>query len=135
MAWIEKGLPTVFDEREIPGLFFLDGASLDPMVESQFMAMIEFPSGREFELWPSSNPEAQGIVHFRGEFDMPKAGDDRDSAYEWAIHIAEQCGYSVYKEGDNGLEVWIPANQDRLILTYDNEQRVIADADFRGWHD
>jgi len=140
MSWVEKGEPTPFDDRQIDGLFMLDGDEVARVVgkdwtKGEKFPLIAFPSGEEFHIWDTSQPKKLAIVHLAGEMDLPYAGDDRDSAYEHAMHIAEQVGYAVYKEGKDSLEVWVPADQDRLLITYDNEGRKMADIVRRDWNE
>lgn len=71
MSWVEKGAPTPFDGKPIPGLYFLDGDMVANFIErdwtrGQMLALVEFPSGVECELWASGHEEAWGIVHLFG---------------------------------------------------------------------
>lgn len=123
MSWIEKRQPTPFDEQPLPGLYFLDGDLLAhrtqiPWTTGQKLAMVAFPSRREFELWESSNPDAGGIVHVFGEMDLPYR-DTRDRAFEQASDIAEQCGYSARKVGESDLEVRGQDRNEHYLVTYD----------------
>jgi hypothetical protein len=131
MGWIEKGSPTPFDEQAIPGLFFLDGDVLAAeygrdWTKGYKYPMIVFPSGQEFSLWEAGTPEAIGIVHLFGEMDLP-LGDDRDSAYETAMRIAECCGYAAQKIGEDQLLVCGHDLGENIVITYDNEARRMVD--------
>ena len=128
MGWIEKDKPSPLDNQPIEGLFFLDGDAMARFVnrdwtEGYKLPLIAFPSGKEYELWPSGNPDTVATVHLFGELDLALQGDTRDGAYERAYHIAEQCGYAVHKVGDNQLEVWGNDSDEHLLLTYDDEVR------------
>ena len=65
MGWVEKGQPTAFDDKEIPGLYFLDGDVVAEYVgqdwtRGQTYPLIVFPSGVECDLWESSRPREPG---------------------------------------------------------------------------
>ena len=125
MSWVEKGEPTPFDQHPPQGFFFLDGDILARVVRrnwtvGQKYPMIAFPSGQEFELWESSQPESVGIIHIFGEMDLPLK-TSRDQAYGQASNISEQVGYSIRKVGDDGLEVRGHDTDEHFLITYDNE--------------
>jgi len=143
MAWLEKGQPTSFDDLPIYGLCFLDGNMLARLltlkygeVETPFfnpdwlkeqkLPQIEFPSGLSFDIWETSNPEYGGIVHVFGEMDLPYF-DTRDSAWKAADEIAELVGYIARKRGEHGLEVIGHDDDEHFLITYDNQERRIAD--------
>jgi hypothetical protein len=131
MSWVEKGTPTSFDAQPPQGFFYLDGDILARIVGRDWTAgqkfpMIEFPSGEEFELWESSNPNAGGIVHLFGELDLPLR-TNRDQAFDLANDIAEQVGYSVCQVGDDGLEVQGHDTDEHFLITYDNAAGHIRD--------
>lgn len=132
MSWSEKGRPTPFDEPPInQGLFYLDGDILARFVgrdwtTGQKLPMISFPSGQEFQIWESSNPDAGGIVHLFGELDLPFKGT-RDQAFESASYIAEACGYSASKVGEHGLEVRGRETDDHFLVTYDPDAQQMLD--------
>lgn len=127
MGWTEKQQPTPFDNLPIPGLYFLDGDILARRIGRDWTAgqkypMIAFPSGKHFEFWETSNPDAMGIVHIFGEMDLPFK-DTRDRALEQAREIGEFCGYAARQVGDNSLEVWGGDEEEHFLITYDNETR------------
>ncbi len=131
MSWVEKGSPTPFDQQPPQGFFYLDGDILAQIVHRDWTAgqkfpMIVFPSGQEFALWESSDPDAGGIVHIFGEMDLPLK-DTRDRAFDQANDIAEQVGYVARRVGDNGLEVWGHDEDEHFLVTYDNPNRQILD--------
>ncbi|HMN11530.1 MAG TPA: DUF2958 domain-containing protein [Bellilinea sp.] len=131
MGWSKKEEPTPFDGMPLSGLFFLDGDILarlwgrDWTVGEKF-PMIAFPSGEEFEIWESSNPERGGIVHIFGEMDLPFKGT-RDEAYAQASYIGEQCGYVARQIGENQLEVWGNDDDEHFLITYSSEAGEIQD--------
>ncbi len=123
MSWIEKAQPTSFDDRPLPGLFFLDGDILARRIGRTWTAgqkypMIAFPSGKECELWETSDPDAGAIVHIFGEIDLPFR-DSRDRAYEQASEIAEACGYLTRKQGEDRLELWGHDTDEHVVVLYD----------------
>jgi hypothetical protein len=142
MSWIEKHQRASFEDLPIHGLHFLDGDMLARLfalkygaVETPFfnpdwlkeqkLPQVQFPSGLSFDIWESS-PEHGGIVHIYGEMDLPYF-DTRDSAWERANNIAEQVGYLARKRGENGLEVIGYDDGEHFLITYDNQERRIAD--------
>ena len=130
MSWIEKEQPTPFDDRPPNGLFFLDGNVMARVIgrdwtEGQKLALIAF-SGRDFQIWESSDPDAGGIVHIFGEMDLAYR-QTRDQAYEHASHIAEQVGYIARKVGDDGLEVWGHDDEEHFLVTFDPEAGQMLD--------
>lgn len=77
MSWSEKREQTPLEQTDVPlqGLFFLDGDVLarvfrNAHTEGLKLAMIAFPSGKEFPLW-SVGVADQAIVHLFGEMDLP----------------------------------------------------------------
>ena len=71
MGWIEKEKTSPIDSLPVEGLFYLDGDRLAEVFDrdwtkGQKLPLIAFPSGEEFEIWPSSDPETIGIVHLFG---------------------------------------------------------------------
>jgi hypothetical protein len=131
MAWTEKGKPTPFDDLFIEGLHFLDGDTLARLfkrdwTKGQKYPLVRMPSGKDVELWETSNPDAVAIVHVFGEMDLPLK-TTRDQAFEQAAYIAEQCGYVVRKVGDDGLEVWGHDTDEHLMIVYDDEKRLMVD--------
>lgn len=143
MSWIEKRQRTTFDELPIHGLHFLDGDVLarllalkygaveTPLInpdwlKNQKLPQVQFPSGLTFDIWETSNLEHGGIVHIYGEMDLPYF-DTRDSAWELANDIAEQVGYLTRKRGENQLEVIGHDIGEHFLITYDNQERRIAD--------
>lgn len=130
-GWVEKNQPTPFDDVPLTGLFLLDGDLLALLVgrdwtAGQKLPMIAFPSGAEFQLWESGQPEAGGILHLFGEMDLPYQGT-RDDAFEQAETIADACGYAARKEGERGLEVRGQEPDEHYLLTYDPDTRRIHD--------
>ncbi len=131
MSWIEKGQPTPFDHLPIEGLFFIDGDQVARMIDrdwtkGQAYPTVIFPSAVQCDLWPSGNPERIATVHLFGEMDLP-LGDTRDSAFEQADSIAEQCGYFVRKIDEDRLEVWGHDTEEHLVIIYDNRTRRMHD--------
>jgi hypothetical protein len=131
MSWIEKDQPTPFDDRPLTGLVFLDGDVLARVVgrdwtAGQKLPLIAFPSGKECQLWESSDPEVGGIVHIYGELDLAYR-QSRDRAYDQACSIAEQVGYLVRKVGDDGLEVLGQDDDEHFLITFDQEAGQMLD--------
>lgn len=143
MSWIEKHQRASFDELPIHGLHFLDGDVLarifalkygaveTPLfnpdwLKEQKLPQVQFPSGQSFDIWETSSPESGGIIHIYGEMDLPYF-DTRDRAWEQANDIAEQVGYVARKRGENGLEVIGHDEGEHFLITYDNQERRIAD--------
>lgn len=133
MGWVEKGQPTWFDDKEISGLYFLDGDVVAEYVgkdwtRGQKYPLIVFPSGVECDLWESSHPGSLGVVHLFGELDLPLKSS-RDEALDLAMEIAEACGYSVRPVGENSLELIGHDRDERLRVTYDEEAGIMADVE------
>ena len=143
MSWIEKRQRSSLDEHDIEGLHYLDGAVLARLfmreygkvetplfrpewIRDQKFPQIEFPSGLTFDIWETSSPEKGGIVHIFGEMDLPYF-DTRESAWELANDIAEQVGYRARKRGESQLEVRGDEAREHFLITYDDQQRRIAD--------
>lgn len=143
MSWIEKKQRTSFDELPIHGLHFLDGDVLARVLalkydetktpffnpewlKEQKLPQVQFPSGLTFDIWESSSPESGGIVHIYGEMDLPYF-DTRDGAWALANDIAEQVGYLARKRGTDQLEVIGHDAGEHFLITYDNQERRIAD--------
>ena len=143
MSWIEKRQRASFDELPIHGLHYLDGDTLvrvlalkygaveTPLInpewlKEQKLPQVQFASGLSFDIWETSTPESGGIVHIYGEMDLPYF-DTRDRAWEQANDIAEQVGYLARKRGENGLEVIGHDEGEHFLITYDNQERRIAD--------
>lgn len=123
MGWYSKEQPTPFDHQAIPGLYFLDGDALATRLDQRWTVgqkfpTVVFPSGEMCDLWETGRPEVVGIIHIFGEMDLPFK-DNRDSAYEQAYSIAEQCGYMVSKMGENALEVWGHDTGEHFKILYD----------------
>lgn len=142
MSWIEKQQRMSFDELPIHGLYFLDGDMLARLfalahpeakiplfnpdwLKEQKSPQVQFPSGLSFDIWESS-PEQGGIVHIYGEMDLPYF-DTRDSAWKTANEIAELVGYFARKRGENQLEVIGHDEGEHYLITYDNQERRMAD--------
>jgi len=131
MGWSKKEEPTPFDGIPLSGLFFLDGDILARLWGRNWTAgekfpMIAFPSGEEFQIWESSNPERGGIVHIFGEMDLPLKGN-RDEAYAQACHVGEQCGYVARQIGESQLEVWGNDDDEHFLITYNSQAGEIQD--------
>ena len=143
MSWIEKNQRASFDELPIHGLHFLDGDILARLfalkyneaktpifnpdwLKEQKLPQVQFPSGLTFDIWETSSPESGGIIHIYGEMDLPYF-DTRDRAWEQANDIAEQVGYLARKHGENQLEVIGNDEGEHFLITYDNQERRMAD--------
>lgn len=131
MTWTEKETPTPFDDQPIVGLYYLDGDVLARHIgrdwtKGQKYPMVAFPSGETFDLWESADPEQVGIAHLFGEMDLPLK-DSRDSAYDRACSIAEQCGYGVQKVGAQGLAVQGHDEDEHFLIVYDPQAGQMAD--------
>ena len=143
MSWIEKKQRTSLDNFPIHGLHYLDGDLLARLfalkygetqtplfntewLKEQKLPQVQFPSGMTFDIWETGSPESGGIVHLFGEMDLPYF-DTRDSAFEQANDIAEQVGYRARKRGENQLEVIGHDAGEHFLITYDNQERRIAD--------
>lgn len=143
MSWIEKKQHTTLDDLPIHGLHYLDGNMLARLfalkyaeaktplfnpewLKEQKVPQVQFPSGMTFDIWETSSPESGGIVHIYGEMDLPYF-DTRDRAWEQANDIADQVGYIARKWGENSLEVIGHDAREHFLITYDNQERRIAD--------
>lgn len=143
MSWIEKQQRASFDDLPIHGLHYLNGDMLARLftlkyseaktplfnpdwLKEQKLPQIQFPSGLTFDIWETSSPESGGIVHIYGEMDLPYF-DTRDRAWEQANDIAEQVVYLARKHGDNQIEVIGHDDGEHFLITYDNQERRIAD--------
>lgn len=131
MGWTKKEQPTPFDDLPLAGLFFLDGDQLARLFQRDWTAgeklpMVAFPSGEEFQLWESGDPERGGIVHVFGELDLPYKSTC-DEAFAQASDIGEQCGYLARKIGKDQLEVWGNDDDEHVVITYDNQAGEMRD--------
>lgn len=134
MSWVEKGAPTPFDGKPIPGLYFLDGDMVANFIErdwtrGQMLALVEFPSGVECELWASGDEEAWGIVHLFGEMDLPLRTSDFEEVVAHAKYVAEVCNYRASPVGENRLHVTGNEAEEDLIVTYDPDTGLMADVE------
>ena len=121
MGWIEKGRSAPFEDKPIPGLFFIDGDFVARKIphagtKGQKYPTIVFPSGVQCDLWESSDP-TNAIVHISGEMDLP-LNDTRDTALTQAQDIAEQVGYLVRPSGEQGIDVF-GADEEHIRIIYD----------------
>src|SRR5262245_50688168 len=121
MGWIEKSISAPFENKPIPGLFFIDGdiaARRIPNAGTEGMKFptIVFPSGVICDLWESSDPD-NAIVHISGEMDLP-LWDTRDAALTHAKDIAEQVGYLVRAAGEQAIDV-VGTDEEHLRIVYD----------------
>lgn len=143
MSWIEKKQRTSLDNFPIHGLHYLDGDMLARLfalkyaeaqtplfnpdwLKEQKLPQVQFPSGMTFDIWETSSPASGGIIHIYGEMDLPYF-DTRDRAWEQANDIAEQVGYLARKRGADQLEVIGHDEGEHFLITYDNQERRIAD--------
>jgi hypothetical protein len=133
MPWVEKQHQTAFEQAALPlyGLFLLDGDLLAAAhgrewTKGQKYPLLVFPSGKACELWESSSPDSEAIVHLFGELDLPLRST-RDEAFAQANAIAEQVGYFVQKRRDNELEIGGHDSREHFLLIYDNTQRRLED--------
>lgn len=143
MSWVEKKQRTTFEELPIHGLHFLDGDLLARLLALKYGAVetplfnpdwlkdqkfpqVQFPSGLSFDIWETSSPEKGGIIHIYGEMDLPYFST-RNEAWEQANDIAEQVGYLARKHGESQLEVIGQDEGEHFLITYDNQERRIAD--------
>jgi hypothetical protein len=131
MSWYKKETPTQFDNLDIPGIFFLDGDILALVMQQhwtkdQKYPMVRFQSGEEYAVWESGDPNNAGVIHLFGEMDL-RYNDTRDEAHKHAQYVAEQCGYYVEKINDNKLKLVGHDEDERLIVTYDNDQKCMLD--------
>ena len=143
MSWIEKKQRTSLDNLPIHGLHYLDGDMLARLfalkyaeaqtplfnpdwLKEQKLPQVQFPSGMTFDIWETGSPESGGIIHIYGEMDLPYF-DTRDRAWEQANDIAEQVGYLARKRGADQLEVIGHDAGEHFLITYDNQERRIAD--------
>ena len=128
MSWKEKSAQFSFEAEAINGLYFIDGDVLAqalkaPWVAGQKYPRIAFPSGEEFDLWEGSRSP---IVHIFGEMDLALR-DTRDTAFEYASDVAEQCGYLAQRVEEDKLEVWGHDEEEHYLITYDNERQCMVD--------
>jgi hypothetical protein len=61
--------------------------------------------------------------------DLSLKGHNRESAFNHAFDVAEQCGYAVYPVGEDQLEVWGHDIDEHYLLTFDNEARLITNVE------
>src|SRR5260221_13069327 len=127
MGWIEKGTSASFENRPIPGLFFINGDYVAHKIpnagtEGQKYPTIVFPSGIQCDLWESSDP-TNAIVHISGEMDLP-LNDTRDAALTLAQDIAEQVGYLVRPFGEQGIDVFGTDEEHIRIIDDANWQQI-----------
>lgn len=131
MSWYHKESQTPFDTIPIDGLLFLDGDLIASVVHREWSKgmkypMVEFPSGTAFELWEGGKTAQSGILHLFGEMDLPLSST-RDEGFAAARQIAEQVGYLALVRGETQLELVGQDEEEHLLLTYDNEHRIIID--------
>src|SRR5438270_6938185 len=110
MSWTRKEQPHSLDTQPIEGLFFLIGDAIarqarHPWLQGEKLPLLHFLSGTNCEIWGGRDPKAP-IVHLDGEMDLPLY-HTRDEAFQLAVDLAEQLGYSARKVGENQLELWM----------------------------
>ena len=131
MSWHTKEQLTPFEAQPIDGLFFLIGdlyakAQNAPYAAGMKYPKLMFPSGAACEVWGIEYP----LVHIFDALDLPLF-ESRDSAYVTALEWNEDSYYSVFKVGDDQLEVWDHATESVYTLIYDNKAEQIKNVELQ----
>ncbi len=130
MPWYSKEQSTPFDSTEIPGLEFLHGDVLarhyqQMWVEGKKYPIITFPSGVQREIVSTEDHQGEA-VHIFDQITL-NLRSNRDQAYDEALALARERGYSLSVTGENTLRLTNPDSRRSYELTYDNEHRQLTD--------
>ena len=132
MGWVEKEHVSPLDDLPVQGLFYLIGDVVAQQIGHDRKAghklrMIDFPSGKQCELWPSHSQELGGMVHIVGELDLPFQ-HTRDQAAIWVDLMAEEGNnYPSQIVGSNSLMVFDPGTEESFLIVYDPEAGQMQD--------
>lgn len=120
MSWYSKEIKRDIDHEPIEGLFFLHGAIVAKLrnwswAENMKSPRILFPSGLERGICAFDCP----LVQLFNALDLPLF-ETRDEAYITAMEWNEDGCFSVFKVGNNQLELWDHETETVYRVTYDN---------------
>ena len=127
MAWYRKEAITPIDNQPIEGLFFLYGAMFAQYTGYSWAAELKsprivFPSGLERGLFASSCP----LIQLFNSLDLPLF-ETRDEAYITAMEWNEDGCFSVFKDGEDQLELWDHETETIYKITYDDQAGKVID--------
>lgn len=143
MTWVEKSQHLSVEDLPIQGLHLLDGDVILAFLQLKYGAVetplfnparlqaqkrpqVEFPSGLTLDVEERTQAEHGVVIHLFGEMDLPYF-DTREHAWQEANEIAECVGYFATRRGTNQLEVIGHDEGEHFLITYDNQERHIAD--------
>lgn len=127
MSWYNKEAITAVDNQPIEGLFFLYGAIFAKLTGYKWATELKsprilFPSGLERSLFASYCP----LIELFDSLDLPLF-ETRDEAYTTAMEWNEDGCFSVFKQGENQLELWDHETETIYRVTYDNQIGQVRD--------
>ncbi len=127
MSWHSKETESYLDNQPIEGMFFRDGDVLAqvwdyPWLKGMKSAAMQFPSGLEREVWGLDYP----LVALFDSLSLPLF-ETRDEALITALEWNEGGYFSVFKCGENRLELWDHNTETIYYVTYDNQTGRMAD--------
>jgi hypothetical protein len=129
MPWYNKERRTPFDRTIYTGLKHLHGDVLaqqygQEWVKGKKYPVISFPSGIECELQRSETREH--VVQLFGDIHLPYQAD-LDSAFEHLHQIQTDRNLVVVKHSESVLMLTDLLTQRGYFVTYDNDERHLAD--------
>lgn len=135
MAWVEKGTPTPFDQQPIAGLYFLDGDLIARAchglperwankLRGHKHPFIHFPSGIDLEVTIDSST-GEVLIYVLQDLALAYH-DTRDHAYA-RLHRLAEPHWLMTKRGSEGLELFCGVPDDTVLITYDNQHRLMVD--------
>lgn len=127
MSWYRKEAITPVDNQPIEGLFFLYGTIFAQLTGYSWASelkspQIKFPSGLERSLFASECP----LIQLFASLDLPLF-ETRDEAYITAMEWNEDGSFSVFKRGDNQLELWDHDTETIYQVSYNNQTGQVSD--------
>lgn len=127
MSWYKKEARIGIDTQPIEGLFFVYGAIFAKLTGQGWAAELKsprivFPSGLERSLFISESP----LIQLFNLLDLPLF-ETRDEAYITMMEWNEDGCFSVFKEGDDQLELWDHETETIYRVIYDNKIKRVRD--------
>jgi hypothetical protein len=129
MTWIEKHRPTPLDYQPVgdgdlivrsrPGI----GERSTSHLRGCKYPLIHFPSGIETDVSIDAST-GEVLLHILQEISLPYR-DTADRAYE---HLTQRVKphWLVIKRGEDSIELMQGNPSERLLITYDNDQRIMT---------
>jgi hypothetical protein len=127
MSWYHKETQRAIDHQAIQGLFFVYGTIFAKLwgqswAENMKSPRILFPSGLERGIRAFDCP----LIQLFNSLDLPLF-EIRDEAYITSMEWNEDGCFSVFKEGDNQLELWDHETETIYRVTYHNYMGRVVD--------